>query len=155
MAVVNTVMNPRHLQHVDNFHSHVGEYGRRSSVDSIGNRLRAGRSEVRILLGARDFSFIQNVQTGSEPTHPPIQWVPAMFPGDKSAGAWSFSFACVSSWSFEWVEVYLRCRCMPLWYGNGKLCLLLGRILTSQQMFWCKGLPNVIQCSSVCFVCPL
>jgi hypothetical protein len=34
-------------------------------VVCIGTRLRAGRSGVRIRVGARDFSRLYNVQTGS------------------------------------------------------------------------------------------
>jgi hypothetical protein len=33
------------------------------NVVGIMSRLRAGRSRVRILVGARDFSLLQNVQT--------------------------------------------------------------------------------------------
>jgi hypothetical protein len=36
----------------------------RGSVVGIGTRLRDGRSGVRILVGTRDMSLLQNVQTG-------------------------------------------------------------------------------------------
>ena len=32
--------------------------------------------------------FSAPVQTGSWPTQPPIQWVPALFPGGKAVGVW-------------------------------------------------------------------
>jgi hypothetical protein len=40
--------------------------------------LRAGRPEIESRWEAR---FSAPVQTGPGPTHPPIQWVPGLFPG--------------------------------------------------------------------------
>jgi hypothetical protein len=45
-------------------------------------RLRAGRSGVRILVGARGFSSLALGVTQAA-----IQWVPGFFPGGKAAGA--------------------------------------------------------------------
>jgi hypothetical protein len=41
---------------------------------SCANRLRAGRSGVRIAAGARDFSRLQNVPTSSGATQPPTEY---------------------------------------------------------------------------------
>jgi len=40
-----------------------------------------------ILLGARNFSLIQNIQASYGTTHSPIQWVPGLFCWGKAAGA--------------------------------------------------------------------
>ena len=55
---------------------------RRQYSDSI----RAGRSRDRIPVKAK---FFAPVQTGPEPTQPPIKREPGLFPGGKAAGAWS------------------------------------------------------------------
>jgi hypothetical protein len=57
-----------------------------SSVVSIATRLQAAGFGVRIPVGAADFSLLQNIQMDSEPTKPPIQWVPCLFPEDKVTG---------------------------------------------------------------------
>ena len=36
----------------------------------------------------RDFSLLQNVQTGMGPIQPTVQWVPGFFPESKATGAW-------------------------------------------------------------------
>jgi hypothetical protein len=36
------------------------------------------------------------------PTQPPIQWVPATFPGGKAAGTWSWPLAPIKCWGQEW-----------------------------------------------------
>jgi hypothetical protein len=40
-----------------------------------------------ILLGARHFSLIENIQAIYGISHPPIQWVPDLFCWGKAAGA--------------------------------------------------------------------
>jgi len=53
--------------------------------------LRAGWSEVRIPVGAGNFSLHHRVHTGSGAHSPPIQCVQgALSPGGKVAGAWSW-----------------------------------------------------------------
>jgi hypothetical protein len=49
--------------------------------------LWAGQSGVQILVGARDFSLLQNIRTGSGAHHPPVCLVPGFFPEGKVAGA--------------------------------------------------------------------
>ena len=49
----------------------------------MATMLQAGRSGVRIPEGARDYSLLQNVQSGLGPTQPSNQWVPGFFPGVK------------------------------------------------------------------------
>jgi len=49
------------------FIQHAGaQYGSWSSTVSIVTTLQSGWSRLRILVGARDFSLLQNIQTGSE-----------------------------------------------------------------------------------------
>lgn len=48
--------------------------------------LRAGRSAGRIPAQKRAFSLLQNVQTWSGATQPPIQWITGLFPEDKAPG---------------------------------------------------------------------
>jgi hypothetical protein len=48
----------------------------------LEDSLRAGRSGNRIPVGGRDFPH------PFRPTQPPIKWIPALFSGDKAAGAW-------------------------------------------------------------------
>lgn len=52
----------------------------RGSIVSIATRHGFGRSEFRILAEVRGFPLIQNV-------HPPIQWVPGLYPNRKMAGS--------------------------------------------------------------------
>jgi hypothetical protein len=60
------------------------------SIVDIKTRLWTGRGGVWILVGARDISLFQNVQTGSlEPTQLPVQWVQGVLSQGKGAGAWS------------------------------------------------------------------
>jgi len=44
---------------------------------------RAGRSGVRILTGTRDYSLLQNLQTGSASSQPPGRWVPGSLSGQR------------------------------------------------------------------------
>ena len=62
---------------------------RRSNVIRIVIRVRAGRSGLRIPVGARDFFLPQNVQAGSGAVPACIQRAPGFFPGSKAVGAWS------------------------------------------------------------------
>jgi hypothetical protein len=41
---------------------------------NLVTRLQAGWSRFQIPAGTRDFSLLQNIQTNSGPTQPPIQW---------------------------------------------------------------------------------
>jgi hypothetical protein len=66
---------------IPNKHVMVGNMSR-GSVVGIATGLRAGRSEVRIPVGARDFSLLQNIQTGSGAQ--PASYV--MVPGVKRLG---------------------------------------------------------------------
>ena len=58
----------------------------RDSVVGITTRYELDAPGIESWCGARAFA---PVQTGLEPTQPPIQWVPGLFPGVKAAGAWS------------------------------------------------------------------
>jgi len=51
-------------------------------LSRCSNSLRAGRSGGRIPMRAR------SSRLALEPTQPPVQWVPGLFPKGKSAGAW-------------------------------------------------------------------
>ena len=57
-------------------------------TNGVVTGLRAERSGVRITLGTKDIAVFENIQTGRGPTHPPVYWVPGLFPGGKAAGAW-------------------------------------------------------------------
>jgi hypothetical protein len=61
----------------------------RDSLVSVATRLRVGRSEVRILAGARDF-FHQTSKPAVGPTQPHIQRVLVFFLRPKATGAWSW-----------------------------------------------------------------
>ena len=66
---------------------HLNNKSRDSSV-SIVTRLWAGRSRVRIAIGAKGFSLLQQTPYRLYgPAHPPIQWVPLAIPRDKAAEA--------------------------------------------------------------------
>jgi len=43
-------------------------------------RLRAGRSRIRLPIGARDSSLLRNAQTGSGVQPASVQWVMELFP---------------------------------------------------------------------------
>ena len=52
---------PHHLQHIKRS---------QDGIVSTATRLRSGSSGIQIQVGASDFSFLQNVQTGSD-AYPP------------------------------------------------------------------------------------
>jgi len=54
----------------------------RDDVIGIATRLPAGRSRVRIPVGAKDFSLLQKVEPAVGPTQSSTQGVPAFFPVD-------------------------------------------------------------------------
>lgn len=62
-----------------------------------------GWSRVWFSAGARDFALIQNIQTDSG-VHPPHLF--SEYCG-SFLGTWCWPFASISSWSEEWVELYL------------------------------------------------
>ena len=53
----------------------------------IVTRLPAGRSGVRVPVGARELLFSKTFKRTMVPTNPPIQSVPGLFPGGKVSGA--------------------------------------------------------------------
>jgi hypothetical protein len=58
----------------------------RNSVVSVVTRLWAGQHGIGILAGARDFSLVQNPQTGSEVQRPSNSVVTRSFPGGEESG---------------------------------------------------------------------
>ena len=44
------------------------------------------------------FIFFKTSRLGAGRTQPPIEWVPASFPGNKAAGAWSWLLATDKRW---------------------------------------------------------
>jgi hypothetical protein len=64
-------------------------YAFRSSGSVVGivTTLPAGRSGVRILAVQGIFLFSKTCIPALGPTNPPLQWMPASFPGSKAAGA--------------------------------------------------------------------
>jgi hypothetical protein len=57
------------------------------SKTSCNGRFGTGWT-VRVIECRWRARFVVPVQTGSGLTQPPVQWVPGLFPGGKSAGAW-------------------------------------------------------------------
>jgi hypothetical protein len=49
-------------------------------------------SGARIPVGAENISVLQNIQTGSGPTGPPVQWIPGFFSGGQVAAYWCWPF---------------------------------------------------------------
>jgi len=68
--------------------NHSGRLGEEKSLFLLpGCRFGwAGRSGLRILTGARDYSLLQNLQTGSASSQPPSQWVPGSMRGQRRPG---------------------------------------------------------------------
>ena len=67
------------------------------------------------------------------PIHPPIQWVPGLSPGGKSAGTWLWPPTPSSAEVKERVELYLYSPSGPPWPVLGwplSLPLPLGRVVT-------------------------
>ena len=69
-----------------------------NSLIIMETRLWAGQSKVWIPAGERDFSILQNVQTGSGVIRPPTHWIPGFFPRAKS---WGVMFPHITMWCFE------------------------------------------------------
>lgn len=53
------------------------------SVVGTAMKINKEKVDIWILAGVRDFSILQNVQTSTWPTQPPIQWVQEFFPGGE------------------------------------------------------------------------
>jgi hypothetical protein len=73
------------LNHFTDFHEVWYKYCAPGQLSRYNPSVRVGRSGDRIRVGAR---FSAPVQTGMDPTEPPIQWVSGLFPGGKAAGVW-------------------------------------------------------------------
>jgi hypothetical protein len=77
------------------------------SIVGIATRLWTGQSRVWILVGARDISLFQNVQTGSG-AHPASYSVrTGILSQSKGVGSWSSSLTSIYCWGQEWVELLL------------------------------------------------
>jgi len=75
----------------------------------------------------RDFPHPSRPTLGS--VQPPIQWVPGLYPGNKTAGAWRWPPTPSSAKVKERVELYLYSSSGPLWPFLGWTLLLLYFIL--------------------------
>jgi hypothetical protein len=56
------------------------------SVVGLAMKINKGQFDIWILAGVTDFSVLQNIQTSTGPTQPPIQWVQEFFPRGKVTG---------------------------------------------------------------------
>jgi len=61
-------------------------FASRDGIIGIATGLPAGRSRVRIPVGAREFFLLQNVELAVGSTQSPTQGVPAFFPVDGRPG---------------------------------------------------------------------
>jgi len=71
----------------------------RDSVVSVVTGLLGGRSGLQSPAGAREFSVLQNIQTGCGAHLAPSQYVglTVLILGDKAAGAWSWPLTFIQS----------------------------------------------------------
>jgi len=92
---------PLHVSSVDR-HISVG-VATRYGLDGMGVESRWGR----------DFPHPSRPALGS--THPPMQWVPGLFPGGKAAGAWRWPPTPSSAEVKERVDLYLYSPSGPSW----------------------------------------
>jgi hypothetical protein len=87
---------------------------------SIVTRLQAGWSGVCLFAGTCILCLLQNVQTGSRPTQPPIQWMPGIL------SPWVNWWKCKGDHSLPFLHVVERdefiCTCMV----NVKYCSSIG-----------------------------
>ena len=63
-------------------------------------------------------------------------WSPhsGIFPGGKSAEAWSWPLTCTYYQGYEWVELYLYSVCMRPWRGKVQLYLTVFTCLTVEDV---------------------
>ena len=62
--------------------------GDRDSVVGIATRYRLDGSGFEPWLEQEIFSFTRPFKPALEPTQPPVEWAPILFPTGKAAGAW-------------------------------------------------------------------